>query len=72
MTTHREVLNTAPQPDLFGADDSAGRLHVHVPTLAEIETARPTRRQLALWGVLWPPPRGWRKRLITQARARAA
>jgi hypothetical protein len=39
------------------------------PTAAEIDAARTpdggwTRDQLAEWGVPWPPPKGWRKRLI--------
>lgn len=37
------------------------------PTRKQIETFRPTRRQLALWGVPWPPPKGWRKRLLKEA-----
>lgn len=27
-----------------------------------------SRKQLAEWGVPWPPPKGWRKELIRQAR----
>jgi hypothetical protein len=42
------------------------------PTAAEIEAAKTprggwTRAQLAEWGVPWPPPRGWRQRLLRQA-----
>jgi hypothetical protein len=42
-------------------------------TDAEIDAARSsqggwTREQLAEWGVSWPPPRGWRKRLTRQER----
>lgn len=42
-------------------------------TDAEIDAARSseggwTRDQLAEWGVAWPPPRGWRKRLTRQER----
>jgi hypothetical protein len=38
-------------------------------TAAEIDAARTTkggwtRETLAHWGVPWPPPRGWRKKLI--------
>lgn len=38
------------------------------PTAAEIEAAKTprgawTRATLAGWGVPWPPPKGWRKRL---------
>lgn len=25
-----------------------------------------TRQQLAQWNIPWPPPRGWKERLITQ------
>lgn len=39
-------------------------------TREEIEAGRSpkggwTRAQLAAWGVPWPPPKGWRKRLET-------
>jgi hypothetical protein len=39
-----------------------------VPTPEEIVRARTpaggwTRTQLAAWGIPWPPPRGWRKKL---------
>lgn len=38
-------------------------------TVAEMEAARSpqggwTRKQLATWGVKWPPPRGWRQALL--------
>lgn len=38
-------------------------------TEQEIDAARAhaggwTRETLAKWGVPWPPPKGWRKRLI--------
>ena len=29
-----------------------------------IESKRHTKAQLAKWGVSWPPPKGWKKRLI--------
>lgn len=40
-----------------------------MPTEAEIEAARTakggwTKAQLAKWGVPWPPPKGWKQRLI--------
>jgi hypothetical protein len=38
------------------------------PTEAEILSARNTKAQLAQWGVPWPPPQGWRKRLLREAR----
>ncbi|MEU9047863.1 MULTISPECIES: sigma factor-like helix-turn-helix DNA-binding protein [unclassified Kitasatospora] len=42
------------------------------PTAEDIEAARTPaggwrRDQLAAWGVPWPPPKGWKKRLIDQA-----
>jgi hypothetical protein len=37
------------------------------PTRTEIERARHTRAQLAEWGIPWPPPKGWRKRLLRAA-----
>lgn len=41
----------------------------NVPTAEEIDAARTaaggwTRETLAGWGVPWPPPSGWRNRLI--------
>ena len=44
-----------------------------MPTEEEIDAKRTpaggwTKAQLAEWGVPWPPPRGWRKQLISQAR----
>jgi hypothetical protein len=40
-------------------------------TDAQIEAGRSpaggwTRKQLATWGVPWPPPKGWRKKLTEQ------
>jgi hypothetical protein len=42
-------------------------------TAAEIEAAKTvrggwTRAQLAVWGVPWPPPKGWKKKLIEKTR----
>jgi hypothetical protein len=39
-----------------------------MPSQEEIDAARTpaggwTRTQLAEWGVPWPPPKGWRRRL---------
>jgi hypothetical protein len=39
-----------------------------MPTEEEIEAARSphggwTKEQMASWGVPWPPPKGWKKRL---------
>jgi hypothetical protein len=41
------------------------------PSPDEIERAKTpnggwTRDQLAQWGVMWPPPSGWKKRLIAE------
>jgi hypothetical protein len=38
-----------------------------VASRREIENARHTKAQLAQWGVPWPPPKGWRKRLLQVA-----
>lgn len=50
-----------------------------LPSPEEIEAAKTrrggwTRNQLAQWGVPWPPPKGWRRRLIEahDARKKAA
>lgn len=39
------------------------------PTYAEIEAAKTPaggydKQQLAKWGVPWPPPKGWKKKLL--------
>ena len=44
---------------------------VHVPSPDEVEAARTpaggwTKKQLAQWGVPWPPPKGWRERLCRE------
>ena len=41
-------------------------------TIAEIEAGRTpaggwTKKQLAEWGVPWPPPKGWKRRLLDAA-----
>jgi len=47
------------------------------PTRAEIEAKvdsngrGATREQLAEWGVPWPPPKGWKKKLLHAADAAA-
>jgi hypothetical protein len=33
----------------------------------EVESVAHTRRNLAKWGVEWPPPKGWKKALIKGA-----
>lgn len=47
-----------------------------VPSLDEIEKARTpnggwTKKQLAEWGVPWPPPKGW-KAALTQSKSSEA
>lgn len=42
-----------------------------LPSPQEIEDAKTprggwTRATLAAWGVVWPPPRGWRKGLVAE------
>lgn len=46
-----------------------------MPTREEIEAARTTRggwteKQLAEWGIDWPPPRGWMEKLAATATER--
>lgn len=41
------------------------------PTAEEIEAARTaaggwTKAQIAEWGVPWPPPKGWKARLLNR------
>lgn len=43
----------------------------HRVTREEVEAARTpaggwTRAQLEAWGVPWPPPSGWKRRLVEQ------
>lgn len=43
-----------------------------MPTAEQIEAAKSpkggwTREILAGWGVPWPPPKGWKKRLIKES-----
>lgn len=47
------------------------------PTRDEIEAGRSpnggwTREQLAEWGIPWPPPKGWRRRLENESEVRRA
>ena len=44
----------------------------HKPSADDIERLRTSkggwsRAQLAEWGVSWPPPKGWKKRLLQEA-----
>lgn len=50
--------------------DEVRHLGAFAPTAAEIEAAMTpsggwTRDQLAAWGVPWPPPKGWKRRLLS-------
>lgn len=40
----------------------------HRPTVKEIERGPHDMKTLERWGVPWPPPKGWKKRLLAQAR----
>ena len=47
------------------------KAEIKKPTLDEIMQAQTpnggwTKEVLAKWGVSWPPPKGWKKRLISQ------
>ncbi|WP_030957847.1 TnsA endonuclease N-terminal domain-containing protein [Streptomyces sp. NRRL S-378] len=47
---------------------------IAIPSPDEIEAMRTpaggwTRDQLSAWGIPWPPPKGWRKQLVSQWRA---
>jgi hypothetical protein len=64
--THCALRN---QPTLHPAESSARDQKMKRPTKAEIEAAKTprggwTREQLAKWGVPWPPPRGWKAKLL--------
>jgi hypothetical protein len=46
-------------------------MRTHAKIEEEIEAARTpnggwTKEQLAKWGVSWPPPKGWKRKLIEQ------
>ena len=77
--TSSKQLKEGPWHGHAAADDPAPppapdppRPAPRTPTREEIESKRPTRLQLAEWGVPWPPPRRWRKRLLAQADAALA
>ncbi len=53
-------------------DEKQIRAPAKLPSHEEIEAARTPaggwkRKQLELWGVPWPPPRGWKKALEAAA-----
>lgn len=54
---------------LGGGRHSFFGIDAAVPTRVQIEEGRPTKAQLAEWGVPWPPPRGWKRRLLAAADA---
>lgn len=39
------------------------KISIEVIDAARTERGAWTRRQLAKWGVRWPPPHGWKRRL---------
>lgn len=62
----RPVLRLEPSPQLFVEPPAA---QVAPVSTAEIMAARTpkgswTRATLARWGVAWPPPQGWKERLL--------
>jgi hypothetical protein len=66
-------MSAPKQIELFAGIGNHG---FRTPTAEEIDRAKSqrggwTRKTLAQWGVPWPPPKGWRKRLLAQAKARA-
>ncbi|MFF1785591.1 TnsA endonuclease N-terminal domain-containing protein [Kitasatospora sp. NPDC058243] len=63
----------AVQDSLLGDDALEPVRPPVIPTLEEIEAARTpaggwTRRQLAAWGVSWPPTKGWKQNLVNQSK----
>jgi hypothetical protein len=68
----RAAAERRPLPgDAASAPVATGPAGGITPSPDDIEAARTpaggwTRDQLAAWGVPWPPPKGWRKKLITQ------
>ena len=47
----------------------------YIPTEQEIMDARTakggwTKETLKQWGISWPPPKGWKKRLLEERRER--
>lgn len=61
---HLDDVAPGGQMLIDGWEPTAGR----VPSPEDVEAARTpaggfTSKQLAEWGVAWPPPSGWRKAL---------
>lgn len=59
---------TRPLPRALG--DEVRHLGAFTPTAEEIEAAKSpaggwTKEQLAVWGVPWPPPKGWKHKLLS-------
>jgi hypothetical protein len=60
------------QLNLFADDGNNVGGSIWPPTAAEIEAGKTprggwTRKQLAQWGVAWPPRPGWKRRLIAES-----
>ena len=58
-------------------ESAADRQRRCLPSPAEIEAGKTpaggwSRATLASWGVAWPPPAGWKRRLIADYREREA
>ncbi|WP_406089485.1 sigma factor-like helix-turn-helix DNA-binding protein [Streptomyces sp. NBC_01013] len=69
-STAKDPVVPAPHR-LPGASGPAPVAPCIAPSPEDIELARTpaggwTREQLAVWGVPWPPPKGWKKHLITR------
>jgi hypothetical protein len=48
-------------------------MNTNIPTLAEIESKKTksggwTKKTLAEWGIPWPPPKGWKEKLILDSK----
>jgi hypothetical protein len=62
-----------PKPSTKTEATPRGSAQIRVPTEAEIEAGKSprggwTKKQLALWGVPWPPPHGWKQALMQKAK----
>ena len=71
LTAYSPIVEWFPVivlPPVVSLEEAAEAERVKV-TAEEIEAARSpsggfTKAQLAKWGVPWPPPRGWKERLV--------
>lgn len=70
---HREKLHES-RVKAFAAGNQAG---VRIPSPDEVMAAQTEnggwlKKDLASWGIPWPPPKGWKQRLEREWRARNA